>query len=101
MVVRDARVATDAAEDAAPDACLHGKLRVSDQRARHANRVHESGGDQPLGVLGVDDARGGDQRGAEPEAPDVRRDHVLFQRGRGTIPTEPRYVEESPSATDT
>ncbi len=101
VVVGDAGVAGDAADDALDVAvtCLPRQVGIGDERARHPDGVGPPLGDQPVGFLRIDDARGRDQRRAVPKRLCPLGDRVLDCGGGGTIPVEPRYVEESPSAT--
>ena len=84
VVVRDAGVAADAAEDVVEPslARLARQVRIGDERAGHPDGVAASLADEPIGLGGVDDARRGHERRADAERRGQAGDRVL-QHGRG------------------
>ena len=84
VVVRDAGVAADAAEDVvhSPVRGLAWQVGVGDERTRHPDCVGDSVRDEPVGRGRVDDARGRDQRRPDPERRREPGDGALLDRRR-------------------
>lgn len=88
VVVGDAGVTADAADDLVEPAVrrLHGHLRIRNQRTRHANGLGRTAGDELVGRLDVEHARGSDPRQPDRERPGVSRNHGLLDRWRRNDP---------------